>query len=168
MDWLAVGHVDEIIQFLPADGTLRGWALYIADPVGGIGILQGAAEKGYGNVAAFSGANGTLPQIQDDVPGVTLAELLTDKLVAENIRLAEYIDSVEDVLLQETGIPSQDIHRVPVIFTTGPRMPCMETWGSRLNTSMTSTRIMRTVVRFIVAPIPSAFRASHGGLQGRD
>lgn len=118
-DWLAVGHVDEMVQFLPANGTLHGWALYIADPMGGIEILQKAQQEGHGDDPAFSRPNGTIPGIAGDVPGLTINEILTDKLIEDNKRFAQHVDGVQAVLQSETGITEGDIHQVPMIFTTG-------------------------------------------------
>ena len=122
-DWLAVGHVDEMVQFLPAPGTAYGWAIYIADPVGGIGILQQAQKDGWGKEPAFSRPNGSLPlpgiSLTGDVPGSTIDELLTPKLIEENKGFARKIDAVQAVLEKETGIPNAQIHRVPTILTTG-------------------------------------------------
>ncbi|KAF2963448.1 hypothetical protein GQX73_g10117 [Xylaria multiplex] len=111
-DWLAVGHVDEIVQFLPAN-TQHGWALYIADPMAGINILE-SAKQDHGDTPAFSRENDC-----DDVPDLTIAELLTDKLKRDNKRFAEKLDNVLNVLQKETGIATEDVHHVPMIFTTG-------------------------------------------------
>ncbi|KND93686.1 Protein-arginine deiminase type-1 [Tolypocladium ophioglossoides CBS 100239] len=118
-DWLAVGHVDEMVQFLPAAGTQHGWALYIADPMGGIEILQQAIKDGHGNEPAFSRPNGTIPRIAGDVPGISINEMLTDKLIADNERFAKRVDAVQAVLQRETGIKNDEIYQVPMIFTTG-------------------------------------------------
>lgn len=117
-DWLAVGHVDEMVQFLPATNTLYGWALYIADPTGGIGILQKAMKDGHGDCKAYSRPNGTIPGFKD-VPSLTVAEILTDELVADNERFAERLHRVEKTLKEATGIEDKDIHKVPIVFTTG-------------------------------------------------
>ena len=117
-DWLAVGHVDEMVQFLPATNTLHGWALYIADPIVGIDILRKAKKDGHGDCKAFSRPNGTIPGFKD-VPSLTVGEILTEELVADNERFAERLHGVEKTLKEATGIEDKDIHKVPVIFTTG-------------------------------------------------
>lgn len=119
VDWLAVGHVDEIVQFLPAAGTLHGWTLYMADPMGGIRVLEKAQADGHGGLPAFSRPNGTMPSITGDVPGDTIDEILTQKLMGDNRRFAQRIDAVKQVLQLATGIPDDDIHAVPMVFTTG-------------------------------------------------
>lgn len=97
-EWLAVGHVDEMVQFIPAPDTSYGWALYIADSKGGVAILQEAKALGYGDIPAFSRPNGTLPHIAGDVPGDTINQILTDKLIADNERFAERLNGVRATL----------------------------------------------------------------------
>ncbi|KAI1109166.1 hypothetical protein F5Y14DRAFT_433512 [Nemania sp. NC0429] len=117
-DWLVVGHVDEIVQFLPAN-TPYGWALYIADPMAGIEILENA-KKNHGDTPAFSRQNDTYtPKGLGDIPGLTITELLTDRLIGDNQRFAKKLDAILNVLQSETGISSQDVHHVPMVFTAG-------------------------------------------------
>ena len=51
--WLHVGHVDEFVQFLPAD-TPRGWKIAIADPEAGLKLLRDAKAAGHGSTKMFS------------------------------------------------------------------------------------------------------------------
>ena len=51
--WLGVGHVDEFVQFLPAD-TPRGWKIGIADPEGALAVLRRAQRDGHGHKKVFS------------------------------------------------------------------------------------------------------------------
>ncbi|KAI1449867.1 hypothetical protein F5Y02DRAFT_164661 [Annulohypoxylon stygium] len=118
-DWLAVGHVDEMVQFIPVPGTQHGWALFIADPVGGIAILQKAKDDGYGDYNAFSRSNSPNPGFTGDVPSKTIDEILTSKLIRESQEFVGRLDGVKAVLQQETGIDDKDIYKVPVVFTTG-------------------------------------------------
>ncbi|KAL7942614.1 hypothetical protein V8C42DRAFT_354738 [Trichoderma barbatum] len=83
VDWLAVGHVDEIIQFIPSKDSPYGWALYVADPIGGLNILEKAKKDGYGHVSAFSRPSGTLNSQVDSVMG-DLAGTLTEKFLGSN------------------------------------------------------------------------------------
>ncbi|KAB8237193.1 protein-arginine deiminase domain-containing protein [Aspergillus alliaceus] len=122
-DWLGVGHVDEFVQFLPYKNNLRGWVLFIADPIGGIKILEDAAKNGYGDTKAFSRSNATPPPPEPPdpyVPGYTIKELLTKpKFIKDNYRFADHITEVLKVLQKETGLRNQDIYRVPSVFETG-------------------------------------------------
>ncbi|KAI1382914.1 uncharacterized protein F4822DRAFT_434845 [Hypoxylon trugodes] len=122
-DWLAVGHVDEMVQFLPADNTLHGWVLFVADPIRGLQILQNAQKAGHGSLQAFSQPDESFPSIPRGVPNSTIDEILTDKLIADNERFAEHIKGVRDTLQEKTGIPDTNAHWVPMILETGVR------WG---------------------------------------
>ncbi|KAF7596796.1 hypothetical protein BBP40_012395 [Aspergillus hancockii] len=95
-DWLAVGHVDGFIQFLPAKDSLHGWVFFIADPVDGIDILKKAVRDGHGDVPAFSRKNAShhLPDVPDPyVPGYTTNELLAQPdFVKKNAMFTERIE----------------------------------------------------------------------------
>ncbi|KAG5294838.1 arginine deiminase type-3 [Histoplasma ohiense] len=57
-NWLAVGYVDEILQFLPANNSL-GWVMLVPDPQAGLAILRKTQSAGYGNIRAFLRQNDT-------------------------------------------------------------------------------------------------------------
>lgn len=48
VDWLHVGHLDEVIQVIPSDKTGLGFTIAIADPDAGDAVLQALADKGHG------------------------------------------------------------------------------------------------------------------------
>jgi protein-arginine deiminase len=54
--WLWIGHVDEFVQFLPAN-TERGWVMMVADPKAALSLLQKAQEDGYGSTDIVSRSN---------------------------------------------------------------------------------------------------------------
>ncbi|UKZ79920.1 hypothetical protein TrVFT333_007683 [Trichoderma virens FT-333] len=83
VDWLAVGHVDEIVQFIPFESSPYGWALYIADPIGGINILEQAKKDGYGHLPAFSRPSGTLGPHSDSIAG-DMTGVLMERLLGDN------------------------------------------------------------------------------------
>ncbi|KAL7932960.1 hypothetical protein V8C35DRAFT_328157 [Trichoderma chlorosporum] len=83
VDWLAVGHVDEIIQFIPSKKSPYGWALYMADPIGGLNILKKAIKDGHGNVPAFSRPSGEINPKAGSVAG-NMAGILTEELLGSN------------------------------------------------------------------------------------
>ncbi|KAE8168427.1 arginine deiminase type-3 [Aspergillus tamarii] len=123
-DWLGNGHVDEFVQFLPANNpkSLHGWVLFIADPIGGLEILRKAKEEGHGDTPAFSRNNESWHPHPPSpyVPGYTINEFLSNEThIDENKRFAKLIDSVKETLKSETGIQDNDIHQVPVVFETG-------------------------------------------------
>ncbi|MDX2909212.1 protein-arginine deiminase domain-containing protein [Streptomyces griseiscabiei] len=111
--WLHVGHVDEFVQFLPAD-TPRGWKIAIADPEAGLKLLRDAKAAGHGAKPMFS-----LP----NVPWESISEALGSKnLVSDNNLATRRIEANLAVLKRETGVTDAEIVRVPALYTQGREM----------------------------------------------
>nr|XP_036581783.1 arginine deiminase type-3 [Colletotrichum truncatum]KAF6790226.1 arginine deiminase type-3 [Colletotrichum truncatum] len=114
--WLAVGHVDEFVQFLPAHNQ-RGWVMMVDDPLAGLEILQKAARNGHGGERAVS-----RPKMATDAAGSCLPEHTVDEVLnlsdfaAINRRAAERIEHNIEILKNETGITDDEIFRVPSLF----------------------------------------------------
>ncbi|KAM0214115.1 hypothetical protein ACHAQD_005621 [Fusarium lateritium] len=116
--WLFVGHVDEFIQFLPAHNK-RGWVIMVADPIKGIALLNKAAKAGHGKVNAVSRSLKPEEAKNGDLclPRQTIKEVLEfDRFDEINRKAAQRIEANLDILKRETGITSEDIHRVPSLF----------------------------------------------------
>jgi protein-arginine deiminase len=135
--WLHVGHVDEFVQFLPAD-TPRGWRIGVADPKAGLDLLRKAKQDGHGGAKMFSvkGFDGMLP------PQETIAQALGNRnLLADNNLAAARIEANLDILKRETGITDAEIVRVPALYTrgitgdsaTGTRMPLLRRIGGTVD-----------------------------------
>ena len=113
--WLHVGHVDEFVQFLPAD-TPRGWRIGIADPEAGLRLLREAQAAGHGATRMFSvpGSAGT------PAPKETVDQALASPwLVKDNTLAAERIAANLEVLKRETGVTDAEVVRVPALYTRG-------------------------------------------------
>ncbi len=113
--WLHVGHVDEFVQFLPAD-TPRGWRIGIADPKAGLQLLRDAQRDGHGAKKMFSvpGFDEFLP------PAETIDDALSSRyLVKDNEMAARKIAANLKVLKRETGITDDEIVHVPALYTRG-------------------------------------------------
>ncbi|MEV0177587.1 protein-arginine deiminase domain-containing protein [Streptomyces sp. NPDC050803] len=113
--WLHVGHVDEFVQFLPAD-TPRGWRIGIADPEAGLQLLRDAQREGHGAKKMFSvpGFDGLLP------PTETIDQALASRhLVADNEMAARKIAANLEILKRETGATDEEIVHVPALYTRG-------------------------------------------------
>jgi protein-arginine deiminase len=113
--WLVVGHVDEFLQFLPADNE-RGWVLMADDPIAGLEILRSASEAGHGAEPAFS-----RPYFPSDegscAPNRTIdEELARPNMESLNQLAAERIAGNIEILKRETGLTQDEIIRVPAIF----------------------------------------------------
>ncbi|MFJ5731783.1 protein-arginine deiminase domain-containing protein [Streptomyces paradoxus] len=111
--WLGVGHVDEFVQFLPAD-TPRGWRIGIADPQAGLRLLRDAKRDGHGRTKMFSvpGLSGT------PAPKETIDQAIASRhLVADNEMAARRIAANLEILKRETGVTEEEIVRVPALYT---------------------------------------------------
>lgn len=138
-DWLNVGHVDEFVQFVPAN-TTRGWAIVIADPEAGIELLRGVQRKGLGSTKAFSRANdpGAVTPLRmpisasilansagdEDfgtttyaVPQITVDELLAYKPILHiNTACVRRISANIAILKEATGVTDEEIYHLPAVF----------------------------------------------------
>jgi len=102
--WLAIGHVDEFVQFVPAD-TPRGWKMTILSPRSLIEILKQAQTNGYGGVKAYS---------KSDYSDKTISDLLSDsKLMEENQFAQAKIDENRQILVRELGLKEDEIIEIP-------------------------------------------------------
>lgn len=119
--WLAVGHVDEFISFLPADNEL-GFTMAVSDPVAGFNVLLKANESGYGTVDAYSAnlQDRTPPQGAEPRLNWTIGQVVSDEVVLHaTVRAQRNIDSAVHVLLEETGLTKEDLIYIPHLFTDG-------------------------------------------------
>lgn len=108
--WLHVGHVDEFVQFLPAD-TPRGWKIAVADPEAGLKLLRDAKAAGHGSTKMFSLKLG---------PTETITKALASKtLVSDNNLATRRIEANLAVLQRETGVTDAEVVRVPALYTQG-------------------------------------------------
>ncbi|MFI9757214.1 protein-arginine deiminase domain-containing protein [Streptomyces sp. NPDC051963] len=111
--WLGVGHVDEFVQFLPAD-TPRGWRIGVAAPEAGLKLLRDARQAGHGRTKMFS-----VPRLGDrPAPRETIEQALASRhLVADNTMAARRIAANLEILKRETGVTDDEIVRVPALYT---------------------------------------------------
>ncbi|GAB2755459.1 protein-arginine deiminase domain-containing protein [Streptomyces bullii] len=126
--WLHVGHVDEFVQFLPAD-TPRGWRIGIADPEAGLKLLRDARQAGHGTTKMFS-----VPGLAGmPAPKETIAQALSSRhLVADNELAARRIAANLEILKRETGITDDEIVRVPALYTRGTETRGQAADGTRV------------------------------------
>ena len=109
--WTFVEHVDEFIQFLPAN-TPRGWRVAVADPEAGMKLLRDAQGAGYGGVELLSGGKA-------DGNFRTIDQYLGDKdqiLAKANALAARKIAANVAVIKRETGVRDSEIVHVPTLF----------------------------------------------------
>ncbi|WP_461071594.1 protein-arginine deiminase domain-containing protein [Streptomyces pseudoechinosporeus] len=112
--WLGIGHVDEFVQFLPAD-TPRGWKIGVADPEGGLALLRKAQRAGHGRTKAFS-----IPRsyVEGRIP--TIGQALSDRqLLKDNAFAARKIKDNLALLKRETGVTDAEIVKIPAMYDSG-------------------------------------------------
>ncbi len=111
--WLWVGHVDEVVSFVPAY-TLKGFKMLVASFDTAKAILEGLQSEGKGYLTLFEG--------KVDWRGYpaerTIDEILTDaSLIAFNQQKQAQIDAVRSKLVTELGLTyPEDIVLIPVLF----------------------------------------------------
>lgn len=112
--WLGVGHVDEFVQFLPAD-TPRGWKIGIADPEGALALLRKAQRDGHGHTKVFS-----IPRSYAWGRVPTIDQALADRqLLKDNAYAARKIKENLALLKRETGVTDAEIVKIPAMFEGG-------------------------------------------------
>lgn len=125
-DWLSVGHVDEFMQFLPVEGSERGWILMADDPLAGLGLLKEAVAAGHGNTKAISRPKMPYDPVGSDDPYYCVPTELTiddvlgwDNFTSKNEEYGRHIEANLDILKRETGITDDEIIRVAGTFYDG-------------------------------------------------
>ncbi|KAF6800948.1 arginine deiminase type-3 [Colletotrichum sojae] len=118
--WLAIGHVDEFVQFLPSNKTSLGFTIAVADTTSAIDVLRSAAAAGHGSIPAVSFNASLLGNFSLATPK-QLAETIDFVLANEtfhrvNTYAQKQIDANLDILLSEVPLSKEDVIRVPVLF----------------------------------------------------
>ncbi|MEW2117382.1 protein-arginine deiminase domain-containing protein [Streptomyces sp. NPDC005474] len=109
--WLGIGHVDEFVQFLPAD-TPRGWKIGIADPEGGLALLRKAQRDGHGHAKVFS-----VPRSYAWGRVPTIDQALSDRqLLKDNAFAVRKIKENLALLKRETGVTDAEIVKIPAVY----------------------------------------------------
>ncbi|MGW6457733.1 protein-arginine deiminase domain-containing protein [Streptomyces sp. NPDC055078] len=132
--WLHVGHVDEFIQFLPAD-TPRGWRIGVADPEAGMELLRKAQREGHGDTKMFSAPDSRdLPAPKETINRV----LASSKFAAGNKLAADRIRANLDIIKRETGVTDSEIVRVPSLYS---KLGLLDWQGGRVTNSRGLVRL---------------------------
>lgn len=107
-EWLAVGHVDEIVSFVPAPATTRGWVVAIASPDVAKQILQTVKNNGGGAKKVFAGRSGW---------ETTVDAILADAaLLTYNQEVQVRLDAIREVLQTNVGLADGEFVHLPVLF----------------------------------------------------
>jgi protein-arginine deiminase len=154
-DWLAVGHVDETVAFVPA-ATPRGWVAVVADPRLALELLRSVPSRRRGTTRIV----GTADRVREDGrlrKPLSVRALLGGPVARDSGRAARKIDGQLAVLRRELGLTDADIVRVPVLYGRPAHEKDLTAWtGNVANGVALGER------RFLAA------RANGPRLDGRD
>jgi len=120
--WLAIGHVDEMVQFLPTKSKL-GFTIAIVDTASAIAVLLDAESSGHGNVQLVSYDGDATPDEETFfldpslLQNATISSTLCDPEFHRTQTYAQrHIDQNLALLLREIPLAEEDILRVPTLF----------------------------------------------------
>ncbi len=109
-EWLAVGHVDEMLQFVPVLGASNSphpFKVVIASPAMARDVLAAVSASGNGDAVVFSGRRNSY----------SVDEILdAEEFMALNELAQARIDGVQEVLKSSLGLTDDDFRPVPVLF----------------------------------------------------
>lgn len=126
-NWLAVGHVDEIMTFVPAPGA-KGFKLLLASPKLAFDILKTAAAAGKGSEKMLKGRdfNGKPAEVTindfltSGIPGLTLTE---SDFKSFNDKATRKLDDIKKKLVDDISLDAGDLIEVPIIFMPNELQP---------------------------------------------
>lgn len=120
-DWLHVGHVDEMLTFLPADND-KTFKLLLASPSKAQAILQGLRDEGFGSEILFKDKKRRDPENLEGRRWVS-AEITVDGLLDQaefwdvNAHFQQLIDLNREILKEGLGLDDADVFAIPVLFS---------------------------------------------------
>lgn len=107
--WLTIGHVDEIINFVPAKNG-KGFRALLPSPTLARTILEGAIRDGKGDTPVFAGT-----------PKATTAMRLLEEVAKspETDEIIKALTTMRAQLKDGLGLEADDIVEVPALFKEG-------------------------------------------------
>ena len=124
-DWLKVGHVDEIIAFVPdtSFASKKGFKILIASPQAAYALLQRLNASGHGQTLILKdkqrivSANGPDDIVLADAQ-ISIRDLLSDSLFWEaNLNVyQEYMNLNRAILEKHLGVDPEQIIPIPSLF----------------------------------------------------
>ncbi|XP_074162223.1 protein-arginine deiminase type-3 [Sminthopsis crassicaudata] len=116
VDWLAVGHVDEFLSFVPVPDD-KGFRLLLASPGACFKLFQEKQKWGHGRALLFEGVVG-----DNHVKTMSINQILSNEnLISYNKFVQSCIDWNREVLKRELGLTDRDIIDIPQLFKTERR-----------------------------------------------
>uniref|UniRef100_A0A8C5JFG7 protein-arginine deiminase n=1 Tax=Junco hyemalis TaxID=40217 RepID=A0A8C5JFG7_JUNHY len=109
-DWLAVGNVNEFVNFVPSSDKKR-FRMLLASPAACYRLFREKQKEGQGEATMFKGYSGT------DTKRMTINKVLSnDVLAQQNQYVQRCIDWNRDILKKELGLLEEDIIDLPALF----------------------------------------------------
>ena len=107
--WLGIGHVDEVVSFIPAN-TGPGFRVLFPSTSLAKAILEEAVTQGYSHQMAFAGHQGQM---------TTEALLEKTALSEENLQIQSILDETKHHLCDGLGVDDSSFIELPVLFSEG-------------------------------------------------
>jgi protein-arginine deiminase len=107
--WLMIGHVDEVVNFLPAK-TACGFRVLLPSPEAARDLLDRLTAEGHGELPLFEGT-------RDATTVRKLRETIGSS--AENRIIDETVTSIREQLRRELSLAGDDFVMLPVLFDRG-------------------------------------------------
>ncbi|KAI6073848.1 Protein-arginine deiminase [Aix galericulata] len=190
-DWLATGHVNEFVTFVPSPDTKR-FRMLMASPTACYKLFREKQKEGQGEATMFKGKGaagnpGGIVQIPlghpfhpsgfafvgylgTDTKRVTINKVLSNNImVQQNQYVQRCIDWNRDILKKELGLTEEDIIDLPALFKLdkqGKAMPYFPNMLGRPLGTPKAPRVTPQVPMIILAKdlgIPKPFGPVLGG-----
>ena len=107
--WLSIGHVDEVVNFVPAKGK-AGFKVLLPSPKAARDLLEVLLERGLQEASVFAGTENEM----------TLGKLrMTIAGASENLAIDEAISRLREQLKKELNLLDSDFVMLPALFQRG-------------------------------------------------
>jgi hypothetical protein len=121
--WLNVGHVDEIISFVPCSGG-KGFKLLLSSPKLALGIVTAAKAsraklltgRRYTGVAAPGAEVSATDLLTKGIDYGGVYKMTGSEFIAHNYACQAKIDTVRSKFVTEMGLDLSDIAEVPILY----------------------------------------------------
>jgi outer membrane protein OmpA-like peptidoglycan-associated protein len=117
--WLAVGHVDEVVSFVPSSAS-KGFSMLLSDTGEATTLLNNLRSAGHGSRTLFTGKS---EEISVDDLLTELGRTATGELGWANNYCQGRIDGIRTTMQTELGVVASDIVRIPALFIENSRSP---------------------------------------------
>lgn len=170
--WLAVGHVDEFISFVPSPDAKLGFKVLVADPAGGLALLEKAIKEGHGKTPMIS----YVPQSaaekaafkEAQLHNPTIAAFVADKEIQDMQAYAERKIAENLVILRNAiGVTDEDIVRIPNFYWEGAAEPMGGSKGGGKSGARGSLRSSLGLAQYLAAFSPEQREIERARLASR-